>query len=146
MKNFFFLLIFSCMMINTVSAQWSIGGRVGGSIGVDIKNYPATGNLQIEAIAAFNFDENLDATSITLLGEKFGALSGDGQLGAFLGVGGTMVFADDFLFGVSGIAGFDWRIKRIGVQVDWLPTFIFINDSYFSPINAAFTLRWLLHR
>ena len=144
MKNYIFLLIFSWIVINTVSAQWSIGARVGGSVGVDFKNYPATGDLQIEVISAFNLDENIDAVSVTLLGEKFGALSNDGNLGAFLGAGVTSVFADDFLFGVNGIAGFDWRIRRIGFQVDWMPTFIFINDSYFSPINAAFTLRWLL--
>jgi hypothetical protein len=82
---------------------------------------------------------------VTLLVEKFGPLSEDGKLGAILGIGETMVFPeDDFLLGASGIIGFDWRIgNRLGVQLDWMPTYIFINDSYFSPINAAFTARWV---
>ena len=100
--------------------------------------------LLFEAIAAHNFDEKTDGFALTLLGEKFGSLSNDGKLGAILGIGETMVFTDDFLLGINGVLGFDWRIGRIGLQVDWMPTYFFINESYFSPVNAAFTARWVL--
>lgn len=131
------------LMTGNLSAQWSVGARFGGSSGVSLKSYSKTGNTHFEFITAFNFDENVEGFSVTILGEKFGAFSEDGKLGAILGVGETMVFGDEFLLGVSGILGFDWRIGRIGLQLDWLPTWIFVNESYFSPINAAVTARWM---
>jgi hypothetical protein len=144
MKNILLLTLISFAVITTTSAQWSIGGRFGGASGVSIKHYPASNGLLFEGISAFSFDEELDDYSLTLLLEKFGPLSDDGKLGAILGAGETMVFTDDFLLGVSAILGFDWRIgRRIGVQLDWLPTYIFINDSHFNAVNAAFTARWI---
>ncbi len=143
MKNKIFIVILSAFMASSASAQWSVGARFGGSSGVSLKSYSKTGTTHFEFITAFNFDENVEGFSVTVLGEKFGAFSEDGKLGAILGVGETMVFGDEFLLGVSGILGFDWRIGRIGLQLDWLPTWIFVNDSYFSPINAAVTARWM---
>lgn len=143
MKNRIFLILITFILAGSASAQWSVGARLGGASGLSLKSYSKTGNTHFEVISAFSFDENLDGFSLTLLGEKFGAFSEDGKLGAILGVGETMVFGDEFYLGVSGILGFDWRIGRIGLQVDWLPTWIFVNDSYFSPVNAAFTARWM---
>ena len=143
MKRGLFLLFFVFLFAGTASAQWSVGARFGGASGVSLKHYSKTGGFNIELIGALNFDEDLEGTSLTLLGQKFGALSESGKLGAFLGVGETMVFGDEFYLGVSGAIGFDWRIGRIGLQLDWMPTWIFINKSYFSPINAAFTARWM---
>lgn len=132
------------ILAGSVSAQWSVGARFGGASGLSLKSYSKTGNTHFEAITAFSFDENLEGFSVTLLGERFGSFSDDGKLGAILGLGETMVFGDEFYLGVSGILGFDWRIgRRIGFQVDWLPTWIFVNDSYFSPVNVAFTARWV---
>jgi len=140
------LISITFLFAGSVSAQWSVGARFGGASGFSLKNYSKTGSVHFEAIAAFNFDEHFDdkGFSLTLLGEKFGAFSEDGKLGAILGLGETMVFGDEFYLGASGILGFDWRIgRRIGFQVDWLPTWIFINDSYFSPVNVAGTVRWM---
>jgi len=136
-------IIIIVLITGSISAQWSVGARFGGASGLSLKNYSKSGSLHFEAISAFSLDENLDGFSLTLLGEKFGAFSEDGKLGAILGAGETMVFGDEFLLGLSGILGFDWRIGRIGLQVDWLPTWIFVNDSYFSPVNAAVTARWM---
>jgi len=143
MKKILFISLLAFLFIYSASAQWSVGARFGGASGVSLKSYSKTGSVHFEAITAFNFDENLDGFSVTLLGEKFGAFSEDGKLGAILGAGETMVFGDEFLLGISGILGFDWRIGRIGFQVDWLPTWIFVNESYFSPVNAAVTARWM---
>ncbi|MBP7238732.1 MAG: hypothetical protein KBA14_00780 [Saprospiraceae bacterium] len=143
MKKILFISLLAFLFIQGVSAQWSVGARFGGASGVSLKSYSRTGTTHFEFISAFNFDENVDGFSVTILGEKFGALSESGKLGAILGVGETMIFGDEFLLGVSGIIGFDWRIGRVGLQLDWLPTWIFVNDSYFSPINAAVTARWM---
>lgn len=143
MKKVVLSLMVSFLFIGAASAQWSVGARFGGASGLSLKSYAKSGTTHFEAITAFNFDENLDGFSVTLLGEKFGAFTEDKKLGAILGLGETMVFGDEFYLGLSGILGFDWRIGRIGLQVDWLPTWIFVNDSYFSPVNAAFTARWM---
>ena len=145
MKTILSLFFFAFLFIHSTNAQWSIGARFGGATGVSLKHYPASNGILFEGIAGLNFDENLDGFTVTLLVEKFGPLSDDGKLGAIIGLGETMVFPeDDFLLGISGMLGFDWRIgNRIGVQLDWMPTYIFINDSYFSALNAAFTARWI---
>ncbi len=143
MKNSLLLFFFVFLLCGTASGQWSIGARFGGASGVSLKNYSQHGGMNFEIIAAQNFDEETDGLSLTILGEKFGALSNNGKLGAFLGIGETMVFSDEFYLGISGAIGFDWRIGRIGLQLDWLPTWIFVNKSHFSPVNAAFTARWM---
>lgn len=143
MKNFLLLSFLVILTVGSASAQWSVGARFGGASGVSLKSYSQTGGLNFEFISALSFDEEVDGFSLTILGEKFGALSDNGKLGAFLGLGETMVFGDEFYLGVSGALGFDWRIGRIGLQLDWLPTWIFVNKSYFSPINAAVTARWM---
>lgn len=144
MKHTFLIVLISFFCLQAATAQWSIGGRFGGASGISLKSYSKTGSIHFEAITAFSFDENLDGFSVTLLGEKMGAFSNDGKFGAILGAGETMIFGDDFYLGLSGILGLDWRIgRRIGLQLDWLPTWVFINDSYFSPVNAAVTARWM---
>ena len=145
MKNLFLICLVSLLSIGFASAQWSIGARFDGAPGLSLKSYSKSGSILFEAIAATNLDNQFDGEgfALTLLGEKFGPLSENGKLGAILGIGETMVFGDDFYLGVSGILGFDWRIGRIGLQVDWLPTWIFVNDSYFSPVNVAGTVRWV---
>jgi hypothetical protein len=140
------IILFICTFLMTASsfAQWSVGARFGGTSGFSLKNYSKGGATHFEAITAFSFDENIEGFSATLLFEKFGAFDQGKKFGAILGVGETMVFEDDFHLGVSGIIGFDWRIgRRIGFQVDWLPTWFFIPESYFSSINIAGTVRWV---
>ncbi len=144
MKHLIVLFLITISTYQVASSQWSVGARFGGASGISLKSYSKSGSFHFEAISAFSFDENLDGFSVTLLGEKMGAFSNDGKLGAILGGGETMVFGDDFYLGLSAILGLDWRIgRRIGLQLDWLPTWIFVNDSYFSPVNAAFTARWM---
>ncbi len=143
MRNIVLFLGLSLLLAASASAQWSVGTRFGGASGISVKLYPKTGTTFFEAITAFNFDENVRGFSVTLLGEKFGAFTEDGKLGAILGAGQTMVFGDEFYLGINGVLGFDWRIGRVGLQVDWLPTWIFVNKSYFSPVNSALTARWM---
>jgi hypothetical protein len=135
--------LFFLMLLN-LNAQWSVGARFGGTSGLSLKNYSKSGSTHFEAITAFNFDKELDGFSATLLFEKFGAFDSANKFGAILGAGETMVFTDDFYLGVSGIIGFDLRIgRRIGFQVDWLPTWFFVPESYFSAVNIAGTVRWI---
>jgi hypothetical protein len=34
----------------------------------------------------------------------------------------------------------------ITMQVDWMPTLYFVNGTYFSGVNGAFTIRYVLNR
>jgi hypothetical protein len=48
--------------------------------------------------------------------------------------------------GLAGIVGFDYRISKfVNLQIDWQPTWYFINGSDFSPMNAGFTVRYVLN-
>jgi hypothetical protein len=144
MKLNLILAMIAFLFVQGLHAQWSVGARFGGTSGLSLKNYSRSGSTHFEAITAFNFDKELDGFSATLLFEKFGAFDSANKFGAILGAGETMVFTDDFYLGISGIIGFDWRIgRRIGFQVDWLPTWFFVPESYFSSINIAGTVRWI---
>lgn len=98
-------------------------------------------------LAGWNFDEELDGFSTSLMWEKLAPLSGNAKLSAQFGLGVTAIFGDEFYFGPSGIIGFDWRLKSIPItmSVDWMPTWIFVNANRFSGVNGAFSIRWVLN-
>jgi hypothetical protein len=81
------------------------------------------------------------------LWEKLAPLSGTGQLSAEFGLGPSLVFGDKFYGGLSGILGFDWRLKAVPVSmsVDWMPSWIFIGANEFSSFQGAFTVRYILN-
>jgi hypothetical protein len=141
-KILFSLVLFIFLGVGTVSAQWAIGGRFGGASGISLKKYSYSG-IDFEAIGAFSFDEKAEGFGLTLMVEKFAPFTGDGKFGAIIGVGETMVFDDEFWFGVSGTLGLEFRLGRIAVQADWLPTFFFFDEAYFTPVNGALTARWV---
>jgi hypothetical protein len=147
MKKIFFFLFISLAIAGSASAQWSVGARLGGSTGVSLKKYTDSRHTAFEVITGFNFDDKIEGFMVSPMFEKMGPLTESGNFSAFLGPGVNMIFGDEFYFGASAILGLDWRLGKIGLQVDWMPTYIFVNESYFSPVNAAFTARLLFgHR
>jgi hypothetical protein len=144
MKTTICLILLSVFVSTNSYSQWSVGARFGGTAGVSLKSYPRSGSTLFEAIGGFNLDEDVEGFALTMMVEKFGGFDSSNRFGAILGLGETMIFKDEFHLGLSGIIGFDWRLtRRIGVQLDWLPTWIFVPESTFSTINVAFTARWL---
>ena len=136
-----FLLLASFTLISTLAfSQWSIGARIGGASGVSLKGYNDSNALEV--LAGFNFDNKVDGFFVSPLFEKLASFDNSGKLNAFIGPGLNFIFGNEFYFGVSGVIGADWRVGRIGVQIDWMPSFIFVNESHFSFTNAAFTARW----
>lgn len=153
MKKLFFSVLLITLLMNVqaqkiVGGEWSAGARLGGSSGVSLKHHGGSNKSAFEFIAANSFDKKVEGFTLTALFEKLAPLNGNGQLSALLGGGINLNFKDDTKFGVSGILGFDWRLKNVPVtmQVDWLPTWFFVNESYFSGVNAAFTIRYVLNR
>ena len=150
--TFFLTSVTAFAQKKEVGGEFSLGARFGGTVGATLKRHGAYNGSAIEFIAQFkNFDESnpdLDGFSLTGLYQKLAPLSGSSQLSALLGGGLSMNFKDDFNLGVSAMVGFDWRLKGVPItlQVDWMPTYFFINTSEFTLSNAAFSARYVLNR
>ena len=62
----------------------------------------------------------------------------------YLGVGPSMLFSDDFLFGISAEAGLEYRFAKLPIAIgaDWRPTWFISGDSDFETggfgVNARF--------
>jgi len=144
------MIIMLMAIVGTTKAQvggeWSLGPRFGGSSGLSLKKHSATNNGAFELLAGWNFDPEVEGVNFNLLYEKLAPLSGQ-RLNALFGAGaGFAVFGDEFQLGLAGIVGFDYRISKfINLQIDWQPTWYFINGSEFSPMNAGFTVRYVLN-
>ena len=130
-----------------VGGEWAIGPRFGGMSGVSLKHYSGSNTSAFEFIGGWNFDKEVEGSTLTVLWEKLAHLSGNGQISAVFGLGPTFHFGDPFRMGATGILGFDWRLKAVPVsmQVDWAPTWFFVNGSHFSAINAGYTVRYILN-
>jgi hypothetical protein len=141
-----------CFVLNQASAQMAggevaAGVRLGGSTGATVKFYGGGNRSAIEVLGLWNFDKDVEGFGITALWEKLAPLSGNNRINAIIGGGPAMVFGDEFRFGLTGILGFDWRLKApINLQVDWAPTWYFVNGSDFSGTNVAFSVRYVLNR
>ena len=147
-----FLVVSLCSVISVfaqkpVGGEWAIGARFGGSIGATLKKYSVYNTSALEFMGAWNFDNRIDGFALSALWEKLAPLSHSTQLSAFIGGGATAAFGSKFKMGASGIIGIDWRFKMvpINLQFDWMPTYFFINDNYFSPVNGALSVRYLLN-
>jgi hypothetical protein len=138
-----FLLLISLAVFTSATAQWSVGARFGGATGLSLKKYTNSRHTAFEVITGYNFDGEIEGFALSPMFEKLGPLNDSGSFSAIFGPGVNLIFGDEFYFGASAILGLDWRLGRIGLQVDWMPTYIFVNESYFSPVNAAFTARLL---
>jgi hypothetical protein len=127
--------------------EFSIGPRFGGSSGMSFKKHSASNGGAFELIAGWNFDPNVEGLNLNVLYEKLAPLAGN-RLSAMFGAGaGFAVWGDEFQLGLAGIIGFDYRVtKAINLQVDWQPTWYFINGSELSPMNAGFTIRYVLNK
>jgi hypothetical protein len=154
-KQFLFLVVILFLAFSqesfgqnkVIGGEWAIGPRFGGMSGVSLKHYGGYNKSALEFIGGWNFDNKVDGFTLTALWEKLAPLSGNGQVSAVFGLGPTFRFGDPFQMGATGIIGFDWRLKAVPVsmQVDWAPTFFFVNETHFSAINAGYTVRYILN-
>jgi len=134
-----FFLIYSSFAQNNVGGEFSIGPRLGGSAGLSFKFHNKSNRSAIEFITANSFDNKIDGFTIGAMFEKLAPLNGDSRLNAIAGTGVNFNFKGLTKVGVSGILGFDWRLKSapLTLQLDWLPTLFFINvKSTFNAVNA----------
>ena len=132
-----------------VGGEFSIGPRLGGSAGLSFKFHNKSNRSAFELITAQSFDNKIDGFTLGAMFEKIAPISGNNRLSAIGGTGINLNFKDETKVGVSGILGFDWRLKSIPLtlQLDWLPTLFFINvKSTFNGINGAFTIRYVINR
>jgi hypothetical protein len=141
----FFMSTISLTAQATAGGELSIGPRFGGSSGLSLKKHAASNKSAFEFLFQWSFDDEVEGFGVTALWEKLAPLSGN-RLAAMFGAGPATVFGDEFRFGIGGIIGFDWRISKIiNLQMDWQPTWYFVNGSDFSSVNLGFTVRYVLN-
>ena len=63
----------------------------------------------------------------------------------YLGVGPSMLFGDNFLFGISGEAGLEYHFRSIPVAVgaDWRPTYFLSDEATFEAGGFGFNARFV---
>jgi hypothetical protein len=140
------LMVIATTSFAQTGGEWSLGPRFGGSSGISLKKHNGSNKGAFELLAGWNFDKEVEGINLNILYEKLAPLSGE-RLNAIFGAGaGLAVFGDEFRMGLAGIAGFDYRISKfVNLQIDWQPTWYFINGNEFSPLNAGFTVRYVLN-
>ncbi len=146
-KVFSLVLLFLCSYFlygQESSRESMLGIRVGGSAGLTYKKF-LNNSFAFEAILAKDFPKKQDGVFVAGLFEKHAPLLGD-KFSALLGLGPSYHFSRQSL-GLYGIIGFDWRILHspLNLQVDWSPTYYFRGSDKFSPVNAAFSIRYIIN-
>lgn len=101
-----------------VGGEQSLAARLGGSLGGSLKHHGGSNKSAFEIIAANSFDKEVEGFSLAALFEKLAPLNGNGQLSALIGGGANFNFGENKTkFGVSGMLGFDWRMKNIPITM-----------------------------
>lgn len=135
-----------------VGGEISVGARFGGTVAASLKKHSNYNRSAFEIITQFkdfdNSGSDLDGFGITALFQKLAPLSGSSKLSALIGFGPSFNFYKDFNLGVSGMIGFDLRLKSLPItlQLDWMPTYYFVNENTFKATNGAVTARYVLNR
>lgn len=135
----------------TLGGEWSAGVRVGGNLGLSLKHHARSNKSALELLTAFKSFDNtseIDGFTVSVLYQRLAPLAGKGRVSALLGVGLSGNFKDETNIGPSVMLGFDWRWRTLPIvlQLDWMPTWYLIGDSYFTGVNGALTLRYVLNR
>lgn len=140
MKKLFVLLAF--VFSSYVGFSQEIGARFGDVLGNDIAldmMLRSGGGHRLHADLSFGNDFGLE-----LLWDVLYRPLGNSNLYWYVGIGPSMLFTDDFLFGLSAEAGLEFRFDKLPIAVgaDWRPTYFFGDNADFSTggwgVNARF--------
>jgi hypothetical protein len=144
--------VFCCVdgfsQTKVVGGEVALGARLGGASGITLKRYSGSNGSALEFIGAWNFgNSKLEGFGLTGLWEKLAPLTSSKQLSAEFGFGVTAIWGDEFYFGPSAVIGFDWRLKAVPItmSVDWIPTWILVNESEFVGTNVSYSIRYILN-
>lgn len=118
-----------------VGARW--GEVLGNDIALDMMLRSGDGH-RLHADLSFGNDFGLE-----LLWNVIRPL-GNSSLNWYIGLGPSMLFSENFLLGISGELGLEYRFAKLPIAVgaDWRPTFFIIDESEFESggfgVNARF--------
>lgn len=131
-----------------LGGELSIGPRFGGTIGGSLKKHFVSNRGAFELMGTNSLDNVIKGFTLSAYGEKLAPLRGKGQFSALIGLGANANFKDYTKVGVGSILGFDWRprLAPLTLQVDWAPSYYFVNSNRFIASNAAFSIRYVLNR
>ena len=119
-----------------IGARW--GEVLGNDIALDMMLRSGDGH-RLHADLSFGNNFGLE-----LLWDVLYRPLGSSNLYWYIGIGPSMLFADDFQLGVSGELGLEYRFAKLPIALgaDWRPTFWIIDDTDFETggfgVNARF--------
>src|SRR5688572_15347442 len=119
-----------------IGVRW--GEVLGNDVALDMMLRSGDGH-RLHADLSFGNDFGLE-----LLWDVLYRPLGSSSLYWYVGIGPSMLFSDDFLFGLSAEVGLEYRFKKLPIAIgaDWRPTLFFDDESDFETggfgINARF--------
>jgi hypothetical protein len=135
------LVLSSFLLISYAGFSQEAGVRFGDVLGNDIALdlMLNTGGNRLHADLSFGNDFGLE-----LLWDVLYKPLGSSNIYWYLGLGPSMLFSDDVLFGISAEAGLEYRFANLPLVLgaDWRPTYFFVDDGSFESggwgVNARF--------
>lgn len=130
-----FLLCSYAGFSQEIGARW--GDVLGNDIALDMMLRSGDGH-RLHADLSFGNDFGLE-----LLWNVIQPL-GNSSLNWYIGLGPSMLFSENFLLGISGELGLEYRFEGLPIAIgaDWRPTFFIIEDTDFETggfgVNARF--------
>jgi hypothetical protein len=118
-----------------IGARW--GEVLGNDIALDMMLRSGDGH-RLHADLSFGNDFGLE-----LLWNVIRPL-GNSNLNWYIGLGPSMLFSENFLLGISGELGLEYRFAKLPLAIgaDWRPTFFIIDETEFESggfgVNARF--------
>jgi hypothetical protein len=131
-----FVLCSNFVFSQEIGVRW--GEVLGNDVALDLMLRSGDGH-RLHADLSFGNDFGLE-----LLWDVLYRPLGNSALYWYIGVGPSMLFSDNFLFGISGEVGLEYRFKKLPIAVgaDWRPTFFIDDETDFESggfgVNARF--------
>ena len=135
------LLVFGFCLIAMTGYSQEIGARFGDALGnnIALDAVFGTGPSRIHADLTFG-----NGVGIELLWDILYNQLGSSPLNWYVGVGGSALINDPFVFGIAGEIGLEWVIEGapITLGADWRPVFVLTQDSRFDSGGFGFNVRY----
>ena len=142
MKKLLVLSAFFVASFTSASAQ-ELGIRFGDVLGNDVAIDGVFSLGEFSRIHAdVSFGDNVGVEALyDFLYKPLGDTPG---LNWYIGVGPSLLFADNFVMGVSGELGLEYHFDfPMAIGADWRPIFVIVEDTDFSADQFGLNLRYV---
>lgn len=126
-----FFLLFTLLCLAFASHSQEVGLRFGDAVGGDVAVDAVFGFGKLDRIHA---DASFgDGFGLEIIPDFFYDAIGGEALAYYIGAGPSLLIGDDFLLGLAGEAGLEYRFNEIPIVIggDWRPTFFLLEETDF---------------